>query len=87
MGNMVDYSKGGIMVSSYRPIDVDVTYKVAMVDLPNNIGRKRTGYLTIKSVWSDQLMPSMFGTGFELIEADEQAKAMFASYDEANLAS
>ena len=87
MGNMVDYSDGGIMLSSYQPIEVDTIFKVAMVDLPNNIGRKRTGYLTIKSVWTDQLTPSMFGTGFELIEVDEQAKTMFASYDEANLAS
>lgn len=86
MGNMVDYSDGGIMVSSYQPIEVEQIFEIAMVDLPNNIGRKRTGYITVKSVWSDQLTPSMFGTGFELIEADEQAKIMFASYDEANLA-
>lgn len=84
MGNLVDYSDGGIMVSSYQPIEVGKTFQFAMVDLPNNIGRKRTGKITVESMWSDQLNSMMFGTGFKLIESDEQAKIMFASYDEAN---
>jgi hypothetical protein len=81
MGNLVDYSDGGVMVSSYLPIAMDETFEVSMVDLPNNIGRKRTGKITLKSVWSHQLTNTMFGTGFQLINADEQAKTMFASYD------
>jgi len=84
MGNMVDYSDGGIMVASYQMIEVGHIYDFAMVDLPNNIGRKRTGRITVKSVWSDRYSSSMFGTGFELIESDDQAKTMFASYDEEN---
>lgn len=83
MGNLVDYSHGGVMVASYLPIPLDQTFDFAMVDLPNNIGRKRTGKITLKSVWTHQLTNTMFGTGFELIEADERAKEMFASYDDA----
>lgn len=84
MGNLVDYSGGGIMVASYQIIEVGQVYSFAMVDLPNNIGRKRTGQITVKSVWSDRYTNTMFGTGFELIESDDQAKTMFASYDEEN---
>ncbi|GAA6135127.1 hypothetical protein NBRC116188_19170 [Oceaniserpentilla sp. 4NH20-0058] len=85
MGSMVDYSDSGIMVVSYQPIESDQTYDITIVDLPNNIGRKRTGKVTVKSVWSDKVSQTMFGTGFLLIEQDEQAKTMFASYDEANI--
>jgi len=85
MGNLVDYSQGGVMVASYLPITLHETFEFSMVDLPNNIGRKRTGKITLKSVWSHQLTNTMFGTGFELIDADEQAKEMFASYDDAQV--
>jgi len=81
MGNLVDYSEGGVMVASYSPIAVDETFEFAMVDIPNNIGRKRTGKITLQSIWSRQLTNTMFGTGFKLIKADDQAKTMFASYD------
>lgn len=81
MGNLVDYSDGGVMMASYLPITTKQTFEFSMVDLPNNIGRKRTGKITLESVWSHQLTNTMFGTGFKLIHADEQAKTMFASYD------
>lgn len=83
VGNLVDYSEGGVMVASYLTIALNETFEFSIVDIPNNIGRKRTGKITLKSVWSHQLTNTMFGTGFELIEADEQAKEMFASYDDA----
>lgn len=81
LGNLVDYSATGVMVASYQAIDIDKTIECTMVDLPNNIGRKRTGKITLLSVWSDQFTTTFFGSGFKLISADEEAKIMFASYD------
>ncbi|MFT7110975.1 MAG: hypothetical protein ACI843_002652 [Psychrobacter glaciei] len=82
LGVLVDYSETGIMISSYQPLTADTTYCFTIVDLPNNIGRKRTGHIKVKSVWSEQINNTLFGTGFELIDADEEAYAMFRSYDE-----
>jgi hypothetical protein len=82
LGGLVDYSETGIMISSYQPITADTIYRFTMVDLPNNIGRKRTGHIQVKSVWSEQINGTLFGTGFKLIEADDEAYAMFKSYDE-----
>jgi hypothetical protein len=83
LGNLVDYSKSGVMMSSYQAMTIDETIECTMVDLPNNIGRKRSGKITLKCVWSEQLTNTMFGSGFQLINADEEAKIMFASYDNA----
>ena len=83
LGNLVDYSKAGVMMSSYQAMTVNETIECTMVDLPNNIGRKRSGKITLKCVWSEQLTNTMFGSGFEIINADEEAKIMFASYDNA----
>jgi hypothetical protein len=81
LGNLVDYSDGGVMIASYQAIHVDQTIECTMVDLPNNIGRKRTGKITLLCVWSSQLTNTLFGSGFKLTNADEQAKLMFTSYD------
>jgi hypothetical protein len=54
------------------------------VDLPNNIGRKRTGHIEVESVWCDQINQTMFGSGYKLVEADDAATAMFRSYDQDN---
>ena len=83
LGNLVDYSEGGVMIASYQVINVDETIECSMVDLPNNIGRKRTGKITLLCVWSEQLTNTLFGSGFKLINADDEAKTMFASYDSA----
>ena len=83
LGNLVDYSASGVMMSSYQTMTVDETIECTMVDLPNNIGRKRSGKITLHCVWSEQLTNTMFGSGFQLINADEEAKIMFASYDSA----
>ena len=82
LGGLVDYSDTGIMISSYQPVAADQTYRFTIVDLPNNIGRKRTGHIQVQSVWCDQINSTLFGTGFKLLEADEDAYAMFRSYDE-----
>jgi len=80
-GFMVDYSDGGIMMACYQPLEVQKTYEFIMMDLPNNIGRKRMGHITLNSVWCKQISPTQFGVGFMLVEMDEGAKTMFASYD------
>lgn len=82
LGGLVDYSDTGIMISTYQPLDIDTTYDFTMVDLPNNIGRKRSGHIKVQSVWCDQINNTMFGTGLKLLESDEDANAMFRSYDE-----
>lgn len=83
LGNLVDYSVNGVMMSSYQAINIDETLECTMVDLPNNIGRKRSGKITLHCVWSEQLTNTMFGSGFKILNADEEAKIMFASYDSA----
>ena len=82
LGGLVDYSDTGIMISTYQPLNSDQIYHFTIVDLPNNIGRKRTGHIKVQSVWSDQINSTMFGTGLKLLEADEHANSMFRSYDE-----
>lgn len=82
MGTLADYSDGGIMVSSYQPILVGQVFHFTMVDIPNNIGQKRSGVIEVESVWSHQLTPTLYGTGFKLLNSDENAKAMFLSYDQ-----
>lgn len=81
IGVLVDYSDSGTMITSYQAIDTQTEFTLNMVDLPNNIGRKRSGVLKLKSIWCEQITPTMFGTGFEIIEADSHAKSMFVSYD------
>lgn len=82
IGTVLDYSEGGMLVSSYQPIPVGEDAKLTMVDLPNNIGRKRTGHIIVKSVRCDLFNGTMYGIGYQLIEADDQAKEMFTSYDD-----
>lgn len=82
LGSLVDYSSSGIMISTYQPLETNKIYYFTMVDLPNNIGRKRTGQLKVETVWSSQVNSTLFGTGLKLLEADEQAHAMFQHYDE-----
>jgi hypothetical protein len=82
LGGLVDYSETGILISTYQPLANDTSYHFTIVDLPNNIGRKRTGHIEVQSVWCDKINNTLFGTGFKLIKADEQAYAMFRSYDE-----
>ena len=82
LGTMLDYSEGGVLISSYQPVPLGQTIKLAMVDLPNNIGRKRTGYIEVESVRCDPFNGTMYGIGFKLINADDSAKDMFTSYDE-----
>lgn len=82
LGGLVDYSEAGIMISSYQPLDINQTYHFSIVDLPNNVGRKRTGLIKVQSVWCEQINNTLFGTGFQLLEADEAASSMFRSYDE-----
>ena len=79
LGLMADYSDGGLMLSSYQPLDTDKEYEVLMMDLPNNIGRKRIGSLKIKSVWCKQISNTQYGVGFMLLSSDESAQSMFAS--------
>lgn len=81
IGVMADYSDDGIMVSSYLPIEIGQEFQFTIIDLPNNIGNKRTGKVTVQSKWCDKITHTQFGTGFKLIDQDEQAKAMFTSYD------
>lgn len=82
IGTLADYSEGGIMVSSYQPVAVGKVFHFTMVDIPNNIGQKRSGVIEVESVWSHQLNPTLFGTGFKLLNLDEKAAAMFLSYDQ-----
>ena len=81
IGVMADYSEDGIMVSSCLPIEVNQEFQFTIIDLPNNTGNKRTGKLTVKSKWCDKISPTQFGTGFKLVNQDEQAKTMLKSYD------
>lgn len=81
VGVMADYSEDGLMISSYLPIEVGQKFLFTIIDLPNNIGNKRTGHVTVQSKWSDKISLTQFGTGFKLINQDEQAKIMFGSYD------
>lgn len=82
LGGLVDYSDSGIMISTYQPLDPDTTYDFTIVDLPNNIGRKRTGHIQVQSVWCDKINGTLFGTGFKILKADDRAYDMFKSYDE-----
>jgi len=82
IGVMADYSGDGIMVSSNLPIEIDHEFHFTIIDLPNNVGNKRTGHVTVQSKWSEQISHTQFGTGFKLITQDEQAKVMFSSYDD-----
>lgn len=82
LGTLVDYSESGIMLSTYQPLAKNQTYRFTIVDLPNNIGRKRTGHIHVENVWCDRLNTTMFGSGFKLIESDDSAIAMFRSYDQ-----
>ncbi|EAT11500.1 PilZ domain-containing protein [Bermanella marisrubri] len=81
LGLMADYSEGGLMLSSYQPLEIEKEYDVLMMDLPNNIGRKRIGHIKIKSVWCKQISNTQYGVGFMLISSDKSAQSMFASYD------
>ena len=82
LGVLVDYSESGIMISTYQPLHPNQQYRFTIVDLPNNIGRKRTGHIQVESAWSAQLNTTMFGSGYRLIQSDESANAMFQSYDQ-----
>lgn len=82
LGTMLDFSEGGILISSYQPFAIGEVVKLSMVDLPNNIGRKRTGHIEVESVRCDPFNGTMYGIGFKLISADEKAKDMFTSYDD-----
>lgn len=84
LGVLVDYSTTGLMISSYQPLNSQNRYRFTIVDLPNNIGRKRTGHIEVESVWCDQINQTMFGSGYKLVEADDAATAMFRSYDQDN---
>ncbi len=85
IGVMVDYSESGIMISSYKTIEVEKNFSLNMVDLPKYSGNKRTGKIEVQSVWCHKIDRSQFGTGFKLINSDENAKVMFTSYDDSQL--
>lgn len=80
VGLLVDCSEAGCMISSASPLATDIEYHFTIVDLPVNISSKRSGVLTLKAVWSDQITNTMYGTGCELINSSDKAKQMFSSY-------
>lgn len=82
LGVLVDYSETGIMISTYQPLENGQHYRFTIVDLPNNIGRKRTGHIQVENVWCDRLNTTMFGSGYRLIQSDDAAISMFRSYDQ-----
>jgi len=82
LGVLVDYSDSGVMISTYQPMKKNASYRFTIVDLPNNIGRKRTGHIEVENVWCDRLNTTLFGSGYKLIESDDAAIAMFRSYDQ-----
>ncbi len=82
VGVMVDYSKDGIMISSYQTIQTDKTFTFSMVDLPKYSGNKRSGKIQVQSVWCAKIDHTQFGTGFRLLNSDDNAQLMFTSYDD-----
>jgi hypothetical protein len=80
IGLLADCSETGCMISSASPIDTEQEYIVTIIDLPTHTSNKRSGNLTLKAVWSDQVTSSMYGTGFEIINSSDEAATMFKEY-------
>jgi len=81
VGIVVEYSEHGLMISSSLPIDIDKEYQFTIIDIPNNIGQKRSGSLVVQSKWCDKISNTQYGTGFQIINSDDKAQLMFRSYD------
>lgn len=80
IGLMVDYSLGGIMVSSSSPLPINEVFELLMVDIEQHKLVKRTGLIKATSIWSDKINSTLYGTGFKLSDVSQDAKAMFKSY-------
>ncbi|MEH6344970.1 MAG: PilZ domain-containing protein [Bermanella sp.] len=81
VGILVDYSDQGIMISSSLPIEINKEWHFTIIDIPNNIGQKRSGSLVVQSKWCDKISNTQYGTGFQLIKSDDKAQVMLRSYD------
>jgi len=81
IGLMVDYSRGGVMISSPGPLPVEQEFTFKMVDIEPRQNVKRSGSFVATSVWTDKINSTMYGTGFRISDVSQEAQLMFTSYD------
>lgn len=87
LGIVVDVSEEGLMVSSAMPLACDTDYILLITDAPVNGGSRHSGSIRARSVWSNKINSTMYGTGFHIESKSEQASAMFKRYVEEGISS
>lgn len=80
LGLLVNCSTAGLMLSTYQPMEPGITITIDLVDIPPNIDGRRTGQCTAEVMWSDQLTPSLYGSGCRVIEATDIMRSMMKQY-------
>lgn len=72
MGHISDISMQGFMMISPRQLEVNKVYTVK-IKLPAEISNKKQVVVTAKSIWcKNDINPSLFSTGFEILDDQNQ---------------
>jgi hypothetical protein len=79
LGLLVNWSKSGLMISSYQPLKSGDSFDVELVDILQDNDR-RTAPCKIEVVWCKELNPSLYGSGCRLVEGSEMFDAMMQDY-------
>ena len=79
LGLLVNWSKSGLMISSYQALKEGETLDVDLVDILQDNDR-RTAPCRIEIVWSRELNPSLYGSGCRLVEGSAMFDTMLQDY-------
>ena len=79
LGLLVNWSKSGLMISSYQPFEKDDNLEVELVDILEDNDR-RTAHCRIEVVWSKELSLGLYGSGCRILEGSEMLEVMMQDY-------
>ena len=82
MGLLLNCSSEGLLISTYEALPPGTVIDLEMVDVRPDTDLHRTGYCTVKVVWSKAVTPSLYTAGCELQSACPVLSGMFRSYQE-----
>lgn len=80
LGLLVDCSDQGLMISTYDSLEPGTRVELELVDIPPHIADRRNGQCTAEVVWCDKITPSLYGSGFRIMEFSPMLASMIKSY-------
>jgi len=79
LGMLVNWSKNGLMISSYQPLANGTVLDIELVDILQDNDR-RTAPCKVEIVWSQELTPSLFGNGCRVLDGSDMLEVMMKDY-------